>query len=94
MLLVLLTTLLYLAKGVCEGNCQTCRDQFPGDYSCLACSSGFELVTTFNICYNEMSIANCALYDHTLNCLSCRPSYQQPLNLCIKVYNGCRQYDY
>lgn len=76
----------------CENNCATCRDQFLGDYYCLACKEGYQTVTTYGICIQDSTISNCALYDLTLDCLKCQPSFQQSVNLCSKMYDGCLIY--
>jgi hypothetical protein len=92
MLIVLLWC--WLAMGLaasCEDNCESCRNLFAGDYACLACKAGYELVTTYNICIQDITIDHCALYDQTLDCLSCQPTYAQSVNLCSKSYNGCLQ---
>jgi hypothetical protein len=80
-------------NAACEVNCETCRDKFPGDYACLACKPGYELVTTYNICIQDSSIQNCALYDQTLDCLLCQPTFRQSVNLCTKMFNGCFLYE-
>ena len=67
--IIIVSVLIHVMEGRCESNCETCRDKFAGDYACLACKPGYELVTTYNICLGDTSINNCALYDQTLDCL-------------------------
>ncbi len=90
-LLLIAVCLVTRGEG-CEANCETCRDLFPGDYFCLACKAGYEVVTTYGICIQENTISNCALYDQTLDCLTCQPSFQQSVNLCSKMFDGCLLY--
>lgn len=91
-LLLMIAACLVAKTHCCEANCQTCRDLFPGDYYCLACKTGYEVVTTYGICIQDSTIANCALYDQTLDCLTCQPSFQQSVNLCSKMFDGCLLY--
>ena len=93
MLVLFLFSSLFSLTAACEANCETCRDLFQGDYACLACKSGFELVTTYNICIQDSSIQNCALYDQTLDCLQCQPTFKQSVNFCTKMFDGCLLYE-
>lgn len=93
MLYVFFLYLIVFSTNGCEPNCATCRDQFIGDYYCLACKTRYEIVTTYGICIQDTTIANCALYDQTLDCLACQPTFQQSVNLCSKMYDGCLLYE-
>lgn len=85
--LLFLLALLQTARN-CEQNCASCREPASNDTSCLACIDGFSPVEGGG-CEPESTLANCARYDSSLNCLTCRPTFEPIWNSCQRTFAGC-----